>query len=76
MNGLNCIIQDEQPDDKDHNIQPALSLVGLLDLLHALGPDLEVQGGLVSLFAGALREDYRRPCNDSGHEVSDPTSQA
>jgi hypothetical protein len=36
---------------------PLLSLQGLLDLLDALQPELDSQGGLVSVFSIALREE-------------------
>jgi hypothetical protein len=57
------IIQAGQPDRKGCT-QPITSLNGLLDLLDVLTPDLEQQGGLVSVFAVALREELEEAVDD------------
>jgi len=50
------MIQDAQPDGKGYT-QPTVSLDGFLDLLDALAPDIEAEGGLLHVFAVGLRQE-------------------
>jgi hypothetical protein len=54
------IIHQEVLGDNSPGDVPLLSLQGLLDTLDALQPELESQGGLVSVFSIALREELAR----------------
>jgi hypothetical protein len=57
MERFNYMIQQQVPGDNSPGDVPLLSLQGLLDTLDALQPELESQGGLVSVFSIALREE-------------------
>jgi hypothetical protein len=54
MKRVTNIIQQQSCGDNHPGELTALSLNGLLDLLDALQPKLEAEGGLVSVFSLAL----------------------
>jgi hypothetical protein len=60
MEPIDTIIQQQAQRGNQPGELPVLSLSGLLDLLDALQPELEYQGGLVSVFSIALKEELAR----------------
>jgi hypothetical protein len=51
------MIHQQVPGDNSPVDVPLLTLQGLVDLIDALHDDLMAQGGLVHLFASALRDE-------------------